>query len=106
VSYTILWSDRALSRVQELADFVAQHSEVAARRLVEELFDRVQVLSDHPQLGIRFPDSPTHNVRILYVDRMRVYYLLNDEQRTISICTVQHGRQQPLSLEAAVEEAE
>ena len=105
MSYTLLWSDRAISRVQDLADFVAQHSEGAARRLVEDLFDRVQVLSDHPQLGIRFPDSPTHNVRILYVDRMQVYGLLDDERRTISICTVQHGRQQPLSLEAA-EEAE
>jgi len=106
VSYTLLWSDRAISMVQDLADFVAQHSEGAARQLVEDLFDRVQVLSDHPQLGIRFPDSPTHNVRILYVDRMQVYYLLDDERRTISICTVQHGRQQPLSLEATVEEAE
>lgn len=85
-----------------MADFIADRSPRAAAALVSDTFDRVAVLADHPRLGRVYPTSPTDNVRILYLDRLRVVYVVDDALRRVAIMTVRHARQREESLEAAL----
>ena len=102
----ILWTDRAKRRAADLGDFIAQRDIGAALRAIGSLFDRVGVLADHPQLGAVFPGSPTDNVRTLYVHPYRVYYAFNKATATVSVWTIRHTREAPISLATATDDDE
>ncbi len=106
MSVELVWSERAMFRMTEIGDFIAERSPSAAARVLASLFDRVAVLADHPQLGIMFPGSPTAGVRILYVDKYRVFYLHDEAAAGVVVLTVRHAPQAPLSLEQVLAEEE
>jgi plasmid stabilization system protein ParE len=106
MSVELVWSERAMLRMTEIGDFIADRSPTAAARVIASLFDRVVVLADHPQLGIVFPGSPTAGVRILYIDKYRVFYLHDDAAARVVILTVRHAPQPPLPLEQLRDEEE
>ena len=47
----VVWSERALMRVEEISLYIAQDSPGAASRWIENLFDEVERLGDFPELG-------------------------------------------------------
>ncbi len=102
MSLSIRWTARALSRVAEMADFLAERSPGAAARFVNDLFDRAGVLADNPRIGHAFHRAPNDNVRVFYFDKTRVYYVIDEATAEVIVMTVQHGRQRPLSLEGAL----
>ena len=51
MGYRILWSDFALDQAAEFFDFIAEENPAAAKRVIENLFDRVEALAEHPFLG-------------------------------------------------------
>ncbi|GDX81752.1 hypothetical protein LBMAG42_35630 [Deltaproteobacteria bacterium] len=106
MSAELVWSERALLRVTEIGDFIAERSPGAAARVVASLFDRVAVLADHPQLGIVFPGSPAAGVRILYIDKYRVFYLYDEAAARVVVLTIRHAPQAPLSLGQVLNEEE
>ena len=106
MSVELVWSERAMLRVTEIGDFIAERSPAAAARVVASLFDRVAALADHPQLGIVFPGSPAAGVRILYSDKYRVFYLHDEIAARVVILTLRHAPQAPLSLEQVLDEEE
>lgn len=91
-------------RVREIGDFMAERSPAGAPGVVASLFDRVAVLADHPQLGIVFPGSLTAGVRILYIDKYRVFYLHDEAAARVVILTLRHAPQAPLSLDQVLDE--
>lgn len=60
----VLWSDRALDRVAEVAAYIAQDSEPAAVRWVEDLFDAVERLTGFPELGKLAAQSRSYRMRL------------------------------------------
>mgnify|MGYP003395718684 CR=1 FL=1 len=95
-----------MRRMTEIGDFIAERDPAAAFRTVESLFNRVGGLADHPHLGVVFPGSPTDNVRVMYFGQYRVFYLLDSPISRVTILTVRHGRQAPLSLEETLSKDE
>ena len=71
---TIVWSDRALERVEEIATYIEQHDPAAAARWVEELFTAVDRLGDFPEMGKPARDVVTPGIRELVVGDFRVFY--------------------------------
>ena len=106
MSVELVWSDRAKLRMAEIGDFIAERDPALAVRTIASLFDRVAVLAEHPQMGIVFPGSPTDNVRVMYFGKCRVFYLFGSAVPRVTILTVRHGRQAPLSLERALDDEE
>ena len=106
MSVELFWSDRAKLRMIEIGDFIAERDPALAFRTITSLFDRVAVLAEHPRMGIVFPGSPTDNVRVKYFDNYRVFYLFDSSAPRVTILTVRHGRQAPLSLERVLDDDE
>ena len=47
----IIWSDEALADLRAIFDYLAQGSPVYAERYVADVYDRVQILAQHPEIG-------------------------------------------------------
>jgi toxin ParE1/3/4 len=99
VAYRVLWSDSALERASEFLDFIAEENPAAARRIVQDLFQRVEALSEHPLLGRRLSDEVDPSLRRLVVGSYIVVYEINDARQTIWVVAVRHYRQSPLLQE-------
>lgn len=99
MSYQIVWSDSALNRVTEFLDFIAEDNPSAARRVVQDLFDRVQALSDHPYLGRRLLEGIDPNLRRIVIGNYIVVYEVAESRERISIVAVRHHRQKLLPQE-------
>ena len=95
--YRILWTDRALARLDEQADFIAAENPGAARRMLEQVSLRVGGLAEMPRSGRVYPGADDPELRELVIGAHRVIYLVAEHERVIHVLTVRHGRQRPRS---------
>jgi addiction module RelE/StbE family toxin len=70
----IIWSDRALERVEEIAAYIEQDNPYAAAHWVEELFAEVDRLGDFSEMGKPGRGVATPGIRELVVGDFRVFY--------------------------------
>ncbi|MEP7010703.1 MAG: type II toxin-antitoxin system RelE/ParE family toxin [Acidobacteriota bacterium] len=99
MSFRVLWSDSALDRAAQLFDFIAEESPAVARRVIEDLFDRVKVLSDFPQLGRRLSEEIDSSLRRLVVGSYITVYQVEEGTQTITVVAVRHFREKTLAEE-------
>ena len=99
MGYRVLWSDSALDRVAEFLDFIAEDSPTAAKRVIEDLFARVDALAEHPRLGRPLLEGIDPTLRRFVVGNYIVVYQVNDARETVSIVAVRHFRQKLLPQE-------
>ena len=86
----IIWSDRALERVEEISAYIALDNPSAAARWVEELFAEVERLGDFPEMGKPGRDVVTPAIRELVVGDFRVFYEVGAD---IDVHSVRRARQ-------------
>ena len=70
----IIWSGRALERVEEIAAYIEQDNPSAAAHWVEELFAEVESLGDFPEMGKPGRGVATPGIRELVVGDFRIFY--------------------------------
>jgi toxin ParE1/3/4 len=85
------WSPLAISRLSEIAKYIALDNPVAAERWVNKIFALVEKLSDFPERGRMVPEINNKMIREVLSGNYRVIYKLED--RAISILTVRHVKQ-------------
>jgi plasmid stabilization system protein ParE len=86
----VIWSKRALDRVEEIALYISQNSVRAAARWTLELFDEVDRLGEYPKSGKPGREVKTPGVREMVWRDYRVFYEVGTD---VEILTVRHGRQ-------------
>ncbi len=85
------WSQRSISDLEALHDYIARDSLVYAERFIAKLIRATERLADFPELGRRVPEAPDQmDVRELLVQTYRVVYRVEAER--ILIATIVHGR--------------
>jgi len=90
------WSPLAISRLSEVAKYIALDNPVAAERWVNKVFAEVEKLSEFPESGRIVPEVGDKTIREIIRGNYRIIYRLKD--REISILTLRHVRQ-VLSIE-------
>ena len=70
----IVWSNRALERVEEIAGYIAEDNPQAAARWIAELFSEVEKLEGFPEMGKPGRDIATPGIRELVFGDFRVFY--------------------------------
>ena len=83
------WTREAETWLRDIFDYIAQDNPGAATRVVEGIYERVQVLSKFPQVGFRYEGISDREVRILVYGHYRIAYLIKSEE--IDILGVFHG---------------
>jgi toxin ParE1/3/4 len=86
----VIWSDNALSDLEEIAAYIERDSVHYAALVTSEIFESANRLAVFPRLGRKVPERNNPNLREIQVPPYRIIYKLID--RSISIVTVIHSR--------------
>ena len=76
----VTWTEPALNDLNELAEYIALSNVVAAKELVQEVFDKVDRLEQHPKSGRVPPELKSLNYREVIVNPCRVFYKIEKQK--------------------------
>ncbi len=86
----INWTNEAEFWLKDIYEYIALDKKSVAKRVVNEIFNKVQVLQSFPKIGYEYPNNENKEIRILLYGHYRIAYLIKDE-KTIDILGVFHG---------------
>lgn len=87
----VVWTTTALKRAADIALALGAEDTSPARDFVDELFLKVEALSDFPKMGRMVPEVGKPHIREIFVRDYRVVYVVHRSQ--ISVRTVRHTRE-------------
>ncbi len=76
----ILWSDRADDDLAGIVSFIRQYSEDRAHQFVRDVFERVEMLEDFPEMGRVSELRLEYEYRELVVGTVKIFYRLEGNQ--------------------------
>ncbi|GHA21995.1 MULTISPECIES: type II toxin-antitoxin system RelE/ParE family toxin [Arenicella] len=79
----IVWTDSALDDLDEIAEYIALDKIGAAKKLIQKIFSKVDLLADQPELGRMPPELQGENYREIIVGPCRVFYRVLSEEVVI-----------------------
>ncbi|WIH25157.1 type II toxin-antitoxin system RelE/ParE family toxin [Photobacterium damselae] len=86
----VTWSPLALQKLGDIAEFIALDNPPAAKKWVNDIFDKTALLSGTPEMGRCVPEISHTNYREIIFGHYRIIYSLSHE---IQILTVRNCRQ-------------
>ena len=86
----IIWTERALSDLENIAEYIANDSERYANLTIKNIFNQVLILEKHPFMGRVVPELNNERIRELIVGNYRVVY--ENEESSVNILTVHHSK--------------
>lgn len=84
--------------LDEIWDFVAQHSPAAADRVIEEILDRIDGLVRFPHQGHKRPDLTSRPLRFIAVHEYLIAYA--PDEKPLWVVAVMHGHRSPRVMAA------
>jgi toxin ParE1/3/4 len=88
----IIWTERALRRLQELHDYIARDQPINARRVIHRLLARTEQLTRQPRSGRTVPEYDDATMRELIDAPYRIVYRIDAD--TVYVLSVRHGAEQ------------
>ena len=79
----IVWTEPALNDLDKIAEYIAVSNLVAAKKLVKEVFAKVDMLEEYPKSGKSVSELPSLNYRELYVKPCRIFCKFEDSKAFI-----------------------
>ncbi len=70
----LIWTDPALTDLDDIAEYIALENPPAARALVQKVFSTVERLEQHPQSGRTPSELPGDRYREIVCGPCRVFY--------------------------------
>lgn len=86
----INWTNEAIYWLKDIHDFIAEDNPNAADKVVEEIYEKAQILSHFPKIGYFYRPEPEGDIRILLYGHYRIAYLIKSKSQ-IDILGVFHG---------------
>jgi toxin ParE1/3/4 len=89
MAFRVNWTRRALSQLQDAAEYIEKDSPKAAAALIAGAFEATNRLADFPRLGRRVPEWGLDEYRDLILGNYRIIYHIGIGQ--IEVATFIHG---------------
>ncbi|MHC1728835.1 MAG: type II toxin-antitoxin system RelE/ParE family toxin [Syntrophobacteraceae bacterium] len=86
----IVWTEEAERWLKDIHDYIAENNPIAAMKVVEDIYERAQILAAFPQIGHRYRMEPEGEIRLLLYGHYRIAYLVRERDQ-IDIIGVFHG---------------
>lgn len=87
----LIWSDRALSDLENIFDYIASDSRRYAQYTVQNIFKAPERLQMFPDSRRHLPEFPNLPHRELILGNYRIIYRHDAEQDMVKVVTVVHG---------------
>jgi len=88
----LIWTEPALSDLDEIAEYIALDNADAAKKLVQKVFQKLERLEQHPQSGRMPPELKKTAYREVIVDPCRIFYRVDNKD--IYVLYVMRGESQ------------
>ena len=88
----LIWTESALLDLDEIAEYIALDNFSAAQRLVEKVFERVELLDSFPESGRRPPELKRMPYWEIIVGPCRIFYRIEEDR--VYIIYVMRGERQ------------
>ena len=85
------WTREAEQWLHDIYDYIALDNPDTAARVVHEIYDKAQILSDFPEIGYRYRTEKEGEIRVLLYGHYRIAYLLHNGSDWIDVLGVFHG---------------
>ncbi len=76
----IIWTETALADIEEFAEYIALSSSLAAKKLVQKIFDKTVRLIEHPESGNAPLELKDLGYREILVNPVRVIYKIDNDR--------------------------
>ena len=76
----IIWTEPALSDLDEIAEYIALDKPNAATRLVEKVFSSTNRLEQFPESGRKPPEFKTSRYLEIIVNPCRIFYRIENDK--------------------------
>ena len=86
----IRWTEEAHRWLKDIYDYIALDNDEAAQHVVNNIFEKVQMLKQFPEIGYKYREEPEGEIRIILYKHYRIAYLLK-AQNKIDILGIFHG---------------
>ena len=87
----IIWTERAITDLDSIAEYIASDSQYAANKFVRELIEKTGILLSYPERGRPIPEKNIKgNYRQILHKSYRIIYKL--ENKNIIISSVYHQK--------------
>ena len=86
----IKWTEEAAKWLEDIYKYIAQENPVAAKNVINRIYEKVQTLKDFPEIGYRYHSESEEEIRILLYGHYRIAYLIRNKS-VIEVLGVFHG---------------
>lgn len=85
----INWTHESEIWLKDIYDYIAQDNPQAAEQVIDGIYNKAQILKEHPELGYKYETPEKGDVRILLYGQYRITYVIIKDR--IDILGVFHG---------------
>jgi addiction module RelE/StbE family toxin len=89
--FKILWTDPAIRDLKAIFEYIARDSEYYAKGILDDIFEKVEVLETFPNSGRIVSEENDKNTREIFVERYRIIYEIKESM--VHILTIVHMAQ-------------
>ncbi|MDJ0765483.1 MAG: type II toxin-antitoxin system RelE/ParE family toxin [Myxococcota bacterium] len=89
----LIWTEPALQDLEEIAEYIALDKPLAAKKLVKNVFKKIERLEAHPRSGRRPSELEGTSYREVVVAPCRIFYRVEDND-VVYVLYVMRGEQQ------------
>jgi len=86
----IRWTDEAIKWLYDIHSYISDNNPEAAERVIDDLYNKVQLLKDYPNVGYCYRKLSYGEIRILLHGHYRIGYLIKNNE-CIDILGVFHN---------------
>ncbi len=86
----VIWSEPAKADLRSIHDFIAHDSRYYAKKVVQDIREKMYCLEDLPKIGKRVPELNDDNVREVSLYSYRIVYEVKNQ--AIFVLAVVHQR--------------
>lgn len=87
----IVWSPLAVERLENIYEFISEKDTVAAKNLINRIFERVESLNRFPERGRKVPETKRNEIREIFESEYRIIYKV--ETKRVVILTIRNFKQ-------------
>jgi plasmid stabilization system protein ParE len=87
----IVWSPISYERLENIYEFISDKDTVAAKKIINRIFERVESLSKYPERGRKVPEINRNEIREIFESEYRIIYKI--EPKKILILTIRNFKQ-------------
>lgn len=87
----IFWSPLAAERLEDIYAYISVDNKVAAQKVVERIFKKVESLAKNPERGRLVSETNRVEIREVFESEYRIIYRI--ESKKVSILTIRNFKQ-------------